>query len=143
MPSATCVVRVGVGVVVFAAEVVVCVLVCDSTTDVVGARTVVVGVVGCDAVAPGVDVDVELVLEVDVTVVVVVDDDELDVGNVFVVVVVVIVDVAGLAVVVVVVTAVVAEQPRKFPLSLPFDPFPWLSSQFPCPPPLCTHGSPP
>jgi hypothetical protein len=40
-------------------------------------------------------------------------------------------------------TAAATGQGRKLPLSLPFEPLPWLSSQFPCPPPLCTHGSPP
>ena len=40
-------------------------------------------------------------------------------------------------------TVAAVGQGRKLPLSLPFDPLPWLSSQFPCPPPLCTHGSPP
>jgi hypothetical protein len=40
-------------------------------------------------------------------------------------------------------TVAAVGQGRKLPLSLPFEPLPWLSSQFPCPPPLCTHGSPP
>lgn len=75
-------------------------------------------------------------------VVVVEVDDDVDVVAVLAVedVVVVLCDVVELVTVDVV---VVAEQSRKFPLSLPFDPLPWLSSQFPCPPPLCTQGSPP
>jgi hypothetical protein len=138
--SAMCVVS--VGVVVLAAGLVVCVVVCDWKSDVV---------VGPCAV------DVDDVVEVDAEV-----DAELPVDDTRVVVVVVVVVVEVDEVVVVVpdvddevvvdvdvlpwdvdVVVVVEEQSRKLPLSLPFEPLPWLSSQFPCPPPLCTHGSPP
>jgi hypothetical protein len=76
----------------------------------------------------------------DVVVVVVVEADEI------VVVVVVVLDVDELVTVDVVLgeaVVVVVEQSRKLPLSLPFDPLPWLSLQFPCASPLWTHGSPP
>jgi len=146
LPRATWVVCVGVGG-MNVAEVVVCVPVCDSSEVVVGPCAGAAAVEvddGDDDEPPAVEVDVDV--DVDVTVVVPVDVDPvvevLDEGEVIVVVVVGVVlsDVVDEAVLAVV---VVAEQSRKFPLSLPFEPLPWLSSQFPCPPPLCTHGSPP
>jgi hypothetical protein len=129
LPSATCVVRV---VVVPLMGEPVRVLVCARAAEVVGGPCGLV-VVDDAVVAPA----VEVVLEVGATAVVVVDV-VLDVDELLVVVVcdvdltVVVDDVA-----------VVLEQSRKLPLSFPFEPFPWLSSQFPWPPPLCTQGSPP
>jgi hypothetical protein len=133
LPSATCVVRV---VVVPLMGEPVCVLVFARAAEVVGGPCELV-VVDDAVVAPAVEVGVEVVLEVGATAVVVVDV-VLDVDE-LVVVVVCDVDLT----VVVDDVAVVLEQSRKLPLSFPFEPFPWLSSQFPWPPPLCTQGSPP